>query len=149
MYNGLEYILEFWNYFFQSYISPTIVIVYWKFDNLWGSWALILKRTLSNVIEVSCPNHTSHTPYLTQKHTHHNEKPSLLLMNSTINFVWAKQSNYLSQARKQPSLHWFFNQNDNKGKFSSKSTSWNKKKTRTWTQHVQNNNPIRFFYKEE
>ncbi len=115
----------------------------------WVSWALILKRTLSNVIEVSCPNHTSHTPYLTQKHTHHNEKPSLLLMNSTINFVWAKQSNYLSQARKQPSLHWFFNQNDNKGKFSSKSTSWNKKKTRTWTQHVQNNNPIRFFYKEE
>ncbi len=41
----------------------------------------------------------------------------------------------------------FFNQNENKGKPSSKFRSWNKKHKKKW--HVWNKNPIIFYCKEE
>jgi hypothetical protein len=51
----------------------------------------------------------------------------------------------MSQAQKQPSLHDFPNQNENKGKHNPKSRLWNKTKT----QQVQNKNSTRFYYKNE
>ncbi len=54
----------------------------------------------------------------------------------------------MSRAQNQPTLWNLLNQDENKGKPNPKSRSWNKKtKTRTW--HVWNNNPIRFYCKEE
>jgi hypothetical protein len=35
----------------------------------------VLSRTLPNVAQVSCPNHTPHTTQLTHKHIIHNQKP--------------------------------------------------------------------------
>jgi hypothetical protein len=54
----------------------------------------------------------------------------------------------LSRSWKQPSLHDFFNQNNNKGRPNLKTKLWNKK-IRIRTQQMQDKNSIRFHYKDK